>query len=370
MCESNIPDDFEYDAILIDTSIYKQYALKLDKGLLRTLSQFKKGAVKLLMPDVIQCEIKKHLEEQIKQIIEESNRSIQDITEYSLVDQENCEKLKGLNSSINISKVVDEQFNSFVARTGAELINCGSLVNVTDLLESYFLSKPPFGNGKKKNEFPDAIVLYGIEEWAKQNDLYILALSIDKDWESYCKDSGRIEILNNLGQALKMFNTKHAPSFILRQIEDLVKREDKAFIEEINSFLDVSDEVNYPEAGSDLYYDLDGYEFDVESFNFTSEKLQVVQVDSDLLVVKANIDVLIKANASFSLSAYDSGDREYVNFSSCYKEIDVMHNTDILLTFEGEINTEQSIENLELTSVEALEALNHLDFGWLEPDFD
>lgn len=61
-------DDVEekYGAILVDTSIFDGHALKLEKGLLGKLAQFKKSPIEYLLPDVIKSEVKSHLESKIK----------------------------------------------------------------------------------------------------------------------------------------------------------------------------------------------------------------------------------------------------------------------------------------------------------------
>lgn len=51
----------KFTAILLDTSIYDQYGLKLEKGLLGKLSQFSRTPTTFLIPDVIYNEVKNHL---------------------------------------------------------------------------------------------------------------------------------------------------------------------------------------------------------------------------------------------------------------------------------------------------------------------
>ena len=55
-----------YDAILIDTSIFDGNGLRLEKGLLAKLSQFRKSPIELVFPDVIKNEVQSHLEKKIK----------------------------------------------------------------------------------------------------------------------------------------------------------------------------------------------------------------------------------------------------------------------------------------------------------------
>lgn len=54
-----------YNAILIDTSIFDGNRLRLETGLLGKLRQFKKTKIDLLLPDVIKNEIQSHLEKKL-----------------------------------------------------------------------------------------------------------------------------------------------------------------------------------------------------------------------------------------------------------------------------------------------------------------
>ncbi|MFH4307413.1 PIN domain-containing protein, partial [Acinetobacter baumannii] len=89
---------------------------------------------------------------------------------------------------------------------------------------------PPFGKEvKKKNEFPDAITLNAIEEWAKQNNKKVLAIACDNDWKSYCEKSENIEYNDDLATVLAYLNTVNAPYVVLNQIENLIQHEDQKF---------------------------------------------------------------------------------------------------------------------------------------------
>lgn len=56
----------KYTAILLDTSIFDQYGLRMEKGLLGKLSQFSRTEAQFIFPDVIRNEVIKHLENKIK----------------------------------------------------------------------------------------------------------------------------------------------------------------------------------------------------------------------------------------------------------------------------------------------------------------
>ncbi|MCU7803188.1 MAG: DUF4935 domain-containing protein [Candidatus Thiodiazotropha sp. (ex Lucinoma borealis)] len=56
----------EYGAVLVDTSIFDGNGLRLEKGLIEILAQFKKSPIKFILPDVIKKEVQSHLESKIK----------------------------------------------------------------------------------------------------------------------------------------------------------------------------------------------------------------------------------------------------------------------------------------------------------------
>ena len=181
----------EYDAILIDTSIYDRNGLRLEKGLLSKLTQFKKSPVNFLMPDVMKNEVKSHLQEKIKKSRNALEKSLNDAVDHLFFEGStlNDAKAKLLDAN-EVDQLADVRINAFIENTGAEVIDSGSLVSVSEVLNQYFTNQAPFAEtGNKKCEFPDAIALLAIEEWARNENKKVLAVAKDKDWEKYCDNS-------------------------------------------------------------------------------------------------------------------------------------------------------------------------------------
>lgn len=76
----------KYDALIIDTSIYDANALRLEKGLLGKLSQFKNSPIALLMPDVTRSEVRAHLEQKIKASRSALEKSLNDAGDHLFFD--------------------------------------------------------------------------------------------------------------------------------------------------------------------------------------------------------------------------------------------------------------------------------------------
>ena len=65
------------------------------------------------------------------------------------------------------------------------------------------MASPPFEEpDKKKHEFPDAIALLSLEEWAEVNKTRILAVSCDRGWAAFAAESEWIVVDSDLASAL------------------------------------------------------------------------------------------------------------------------------------------------------------------------
>ena len=100
------------------------------------------------------------------------------------------------------------------------------------------------------------------------------------------------------------------------------------------------------------------------------EEGRIIEADTHQLVVEINVRIFIGAEGEFSLSVYDSIDRDYVGISGAVQTIETEFDSKILLSFEGEVTTEQTLDNLELVEVEILDKPSVIDFGTLEPYFE
>lgn len=64
----------KYTALTIDTSIFDQNALKLKKGALATLKQFKDLPINFILSDIVEREVIKHLNKKEMEAIEKLNQ--------------------------------------------------------------------------------------------------------------------------------------------------------------------------------------------------------------------------------------------------------------------------------------------------------
>jgi hypothetical protein len=159
-----------YDVITIDTSVFDRHQLNLQSGMLKQLFQFKYGMTQFVLSEIVVREVHDHLTLRAQRAKEALELAIKATSESALIDQKSVETLKtvaqGVKPPTNAARA---QIDEFLANSGGEII-AADKADMTRLLGMYFGTDAPFADSKgKKNEFPDAIALMTLEDWANGN---------------------------------------------------------------------------------------------------------------------------------------------------------------------------------------------------------
>ncbi|EGR1132969.1 hypothetical protein DDN20_14035 [Vibrio cholerae] len=362
----------DYDAILIDTSIFDAHGLRLEKGLLGKLRQFKESKIEYLFPDVIKNEVQNHLEKKVKVSRSALEKALNDAGDHLFFDGSELNEAKSLLiDSKEIEGIANSRVNNFISNTGALVLECGAYVSVSDLLEKYFRNEPPFADtGKKKNEFPDAIILMAVEAWAEEHGKSVLAVAKDGDWESYCKDSQYIDYTDDFSDALSKFNKATAPfAFLSTLIEACVNNEAGDFIEKIRERVSAYFDGFTPdqEADSYLYWEPEGCNGWLSDFELVDSDFKIVDHHEDYIVLEVSANITVEAEGEFSFSQYDSIDRDYVNLGGITTTAREEFTSQILITITGDLTGDLS--DLEIDDVEIVDPIKSIDFGTIEPNY-
>lgn len=371
---SDTEEIIEYDAVFVDTSIFDGNALKLESGLLSKLNQFKKSHIEFILPDVIKSEVQNHLEKKIKVSRNALEKSINDAGDHLFFDGSalnNAKKL--LIDSDEIENLAISRLSSFIKNTGALVLESSKYVSVKNLLEQYFSNKPPFAEtGKKKNEFPDAIILLAVEKWAEQNNFSVLAIAKDKDWKAYCENSDNIDYQEDFAEGLATFNKTNIPYTFIPNLESaLQKNQLKGFIHSIEVGLESVLDGLTPdqEAESSFLIDEDGIYTSFKKMLLPDNKFRMVEVDVDegWIVLEVLASITIEAEGDFSFSIRDSIDKDYVSLGSTSLTVEEEFKSEILITIVGDL--EGDINELDIESVEVIDPIEVINFGTIEPDY-
>jgi hypothetical protein len=90
-------------------------------------------------------------------------------------------------------------FRRFLERTRANIIPVEGL-SIDDIFAKYFESIPPFGSAEKKNEFPDAFAVAGVQRWCDENEEKMFVISKDGDMKQACELSEELLSLQSVDE--------------------------------------------------------------------------------------------------------------------------------------------------------------------------
>lgn len=215
--------------LFIDASIYHsnnfQFLTKDLESLTRLLTA---GQVTLLLTSITVSEVKRHLREQAKeaasaaQSFQQKGKVLRNIPLF-----ENSIMFGGINAS-DIENQLVEGFYRFLSSRNVEILSV-DMASADQVFENYFNVRPPF-SVKKPNEFRDSFVLETLKVYAIDNNVRIHIISLDKDMESFCKESPQLIWSSKLGEVVNavMHSARTLPAAFADEAYCSVK--DKVFL--------------------------------------------------------------------------------------------------------------------------------------------
>ena len=204
------------------------------------------------------------------------------------------------------------------------------------VLDAYFEKQPPFGHGKNKAEFPDALVLETLREWCAKNESDMAVVSPDQGVKAACAEDDALHQFDNLAEyldALFASDEEVRSSFVREMI--------LAAHEPIFEMA----KVTFPYHGA-ILADEDGEVGEIElidvEFCEESEDVEIISLDPDKAEVELTVSMTFRAELSYkepSTGAWDSEDKVLV----FQDEVEKTVTQDI----EGTIGVEVGFESLD-----------------------
>jgi hypothetical protein len=291
--------------IFLDTSIFESenYFEGRNINLLLHLSQ--QNLIDLKITDIVYREI-------INRITDHVIKAANLFKTQKLSFESNARILRNINifeehfkkvdfKKIKNSAVIEiiQRFEDIIKNNSIEIIDT-STANLKEVTDDYFAIKPPFKEGSKKTEFPDAISINAIKFWCIQNSKDCYFISNDRDFEFY--DNKNINCKYNLSSLLE-FLYKENSDIQFEVIHKIYDNAKSQIEESINSLLS-----NDLEAAAYNYLHEDYWMEDLE--------LNFIEIDN-LEIVMSLINEIEETNFTFQLgvNVSYSVDSEFTNLN-------------------------------------------------------
>ena len=108
------------------------------------------------------------------------------------------------------------RYSDYRARTHTTEIPIES-ASMSEVFDSYFSRRPPFGEGGKKSEFPDAVNISAVEDWCRKKQEKAYVISSDSDIVRACSESEWLELLSGPAEYTDLF---YRESAVLERVEE------------------------------------------------------------------------------------------------------------------------------------------------------
>jgi PIN domain len=366
----------KFDAITLDTNIFDENGLRLDEGLLSQLNQFKESLTEFVLSDIVSGELKRHLTKSAQQAKDSLTTALRKVGDSELLgEQPYWDILEMADKTPQAADAAQKRIANFMVATGCRIIPSDK-AEMTRLTKMYFESAPPFeASGKKQKEFPDAIALITVEDWAKANNKKVLAITKDKGWIGFAETSDWIFAERDLAAGLELLqpDTDKAREVVCDLLKKMEEGEAPPFLERITKAVKfaIEDMMPMAEGESGYYYDADVAELTFHELTFLHDSddafdFQIVQASKDTIVARLAVEIEADAYASFSLQVRDEG--EYIPVAKGSGEKRLSVESGVLLTLGGDFTSKPP--EFDIDDVEFVDEIKSVNFGPIEVDWD
>jgi hypothetical protein len=129
-----------------------------------------------------------------------------------------------LNQGIDyeqVSRSLETALDNYIAQSGAVVLGY-EFADVGNVFSRYFSKSAPFGDGKRKHEFPDAFAIQMVEHWCRAENARAYVITSDKAIKEVCESNEFVQHLERIDQFLDISNRQDTAiaELVDRYIED------------------------------------------------------------------------------------------------------------------------------------------------------
>lgn len=309
--------------VFLDTQVFVANNFSYQSRLFTRLKDLiEQGKIRLHTTHITMGEVDRNIREAVQQAQRASSRVRKEGKILFNCKEQSFENVLRFNGEAVTLELI-KQLIEFISEYKVNTIPIEG-VSPTKIFNKYFTNQPPFSEGNKKFEFPDAFVLAALENWCEHNREKMYVISQDEDLVNAC---GRSSVLISLHKIEELLEKASADART-REIAD-------ALFERMREMFDIEVRKAYEDSGYWLE-DVEGevYEVFVDGINLLEKHL--VSVDEEKFSFEASYEVELSANVAYEDPAhvyYDNDERRYLgldlvrekltNFDRCSASIDI-----------------------------------------------
>lgn len=288
--------------IVIDTNVFDQHAYHFASPTIQKFVDLTKAErFTLLLADPLEREIKRHISEKSRAV----GSALKKICgEAPLIYRwPHWPGAKAAaNAATDIEKTTLADWESFLGNFTVEKLGYKG-IDLEQIMESYDQQQPPFGEGKKRKEFPDAFAVAAVVAYSKANKTQVAVVSADPDMKKACALHPSLLYFPDLPALTEALLDEAAKT---AAIKAAIAANPAPIVARIRE--DFPDLTFYPEE------DLDGDVEDVEVQSVDLSNIRVISIKPDHCTVAFDADVEFSAYVS-----YDDPDTMVIDSSEDFR---------------------------------------------------
>lgn len=303
----------ENKIIFIDTSIFESENYFEGKNINILFNLSKQGLVEIKITEIVYREILTRIENHITKAVNLYKKDKLNFEREARILR-NVDILNHHFEKVDFKKIKEDakeqivtKFNEIVKNYNIEIIN-SDIADINEIINDYFEIKPPFKDGLKKNEFPDAININTIKKWCEINNVTSVYITNDKDFANYKNEF--VNCSHSLPSILEFLYTEDddiqyefITSIFKKSIFEIKSKIEEDFIDDLNLLA-------FSNLENDAFYE------DVECDFLEINEINVIigtinEIEDEIFSYEIEMDITFSVEAYYtdlSMAYYDKED--------------------------------------------------------------
>lgn len=310
----------------LDTSVLHQVGYRFSEGKLLDLDLQLPSQVKLIFPEIVYQEVLSHQEDDVMCELRKLENIIRNLKRKKVLDNDLGISIEQLKEKY--LENLKEEIESYLVKFDGEILKIKDC-NISDVFHSYFNKKAPFeNNANKKNEFPDAVCLDLLENYAKENSQVGIIISNDNGWKNFSETSNYLYYANSIDEFTKLFEAGNyklaeAESIRVKIIEALKNNKSEIYSQIVecldNVYWDASNVYS-----ENLYScDADVTSYDFQKFSVLDVNIWKSEKNGEIWILNADLSFNMELEVDVESYAKDWVDKELISMGFSKLSVDV-----------------------------------------------
>lgn len=296
----------ETDIIFLDTSIFENENFFKGQKLIKIAELSKTDIIKVKITEITLREVRSRMHQNLtkaslsikkaENLMDNEARILKNLGEYGAYYP-----IKKFNLE-DVYTALCKRFDDFLVENKIEIIGLED-TSVSDVFDKYFKFQKPFGEGKKKSEFPDAFTLDIITKWCEKHSNKAYVIAIDGDIVDYECEKGLVITKGNLAEFLELLVKKEKGVILFKLLQTEIKDSLPEVIKNFESttyFEDLPYELNQQLMASSQFDDVDAYNFTIT--NSEIKDSHIIYLDEDGVIAS---ELMLELDILLPIDYYD-----------------------------------------------------------------